>query len=153
MSSELQGDYLSLLFNLNMVSRHAILFNNFKYVFTNQRPLMNSQYTRSLTEWLLQWHHMGVIASQITLNSIVCSTACSANRKKNIPHIHTTHMTGPLWRESTGDQWIPSQRTSNVETSMALCEGNPVVTSGFPSHRASNVEMSPCDDIIKTDPQ
>ena len=28
-----------------------------------------------------------------------------------------------------------------------LCEGNPPVTGGFPSHRASNVEIFPFDDV------
>ena len=29
--------------------------------------------------------------------------------------ISKLHITGPLWEESTGDQWIPSQRARNME--------------------------------------
>ena len=39
-------------------------------------------------------------------------------------------ITGPLWGESTSHWWFPSQRV-----------GNPPVTDGFSSQRASNVEI------------
>ena len=69
-------------------------------------------------------------------------------------HRNDFHITGPLWGESTGDWWIPLTRTSNVEIrcicclpeqaveqNVDLCEGNPLVSSGFPSQGASNVEI------------
>ena len=52
---------------------------------------------------------MIVMASQITSLSIVCSTIF----------------------------WHKSKKTSKLHLT-ALCEGNPPVTSGFPSHRGSN---------------
>ena len=54
---------------------------------------------------------MSAIASQITSVSIVCSTVCSR----------------------------ADQRTSKLSVS-GLCKGNPPVTGGFPSQRASNAE-------------
>ena len=55
---------------------------------------------------------MNVIVSQITGNLTVCPTLCS------------------------GYQQSKHQRS----TLLALCEGNPPVTGGFPSQRASNAE-------------
>ena len=40
-----------------------------------------------------------------------------------------------------------SKKTSKLRVT-GLCEGNPPVTSGFPSQRASSVEMFPFDDVI-----
>ena len=40
-----------------------------------------------------------------------------------------------------------SKKTSKLHIS-GLCEGNPLVTGGFPSQRASNVEKFPFDDVI-----
>ena len=62
------------------------------------------------------------MASQITSVSIVCSTVCSGTgqRKRHSPKFHVT----------------------------GLCEGNPSVTSGFLSQRASNAENVPFDDVI-----
>ena len=54
----------------------------------------------------LWWRHKGIIGSQVSGLSTVCSKACS--------------------------NW--HQRTSEP----ALCEGNPSVTGGFPSQRASD---------------
>ena len=51
------------------------------------------------------------VTSQITAVSIVCSTVCSG----------------------------ADQRTSKLRVT-GLCEGNPMVTGGFPSQRASNAE-------------
>ena len=66
--------------------------------------------------------HWCFMTSQITGISTVCSKACSGNNKWNIkaPHywpfvrgIHQSKkaskpcIAGPLWGESTGDQWIP----------------------------------------------
>ena len=65
----------------------------------------------------LSIHHIDIITnvmeSEITGVSSVCSTICSGADKKN-------------------------KHQSSV--SLALCEGNPLVASGFPSQRASNVE-------------
>ena len=36
---------------------------------------------------------------------------------------------------------------------MALCEGNPPVTGGFPSQRASNAKKFPFDDVIMVTPR
>ena len=56
---------------------------------------------------------------------------------------NSSHITGSLWGESTGHQWIPLTR-GNVKilwwchdmemvlTLLTLCEGNPLVTSRFP---------------------
>ena len=54
---------------------------------------------------------MSVVVSQITDNTTVYSTAISG--KKN---------------------------TQQISTLLALCEGSPIVSNGFPSQRASNVE-------------
>ena len=40
-----------------------------------------------------------------------------------------------------------SKKTSKLCVT-GLCEGNPPVTGGFPSQRASNAAMSPSDDVI-----
>ena len=36
-------------------------------------------------------------------------------------HVNTLHITGPLWGESTSQQWSPSQRASNAELVCFLC--------------------------------
>ena len=59
----------------------------------------------------LHWHHMGDIIFQLT-DSIVCS--------KTFPNQH--------------------QRQHKSSAFMVLGEGNPLVTSGFPSQRARNAE-------------
>ena len=54
---------------------------------------------------------MSVMAFQITSVSIVCSAVCSgADQAK-----HQSSRHWPLWGESTGDRWFPSQRASNTE--------------------------------------
>ena len=63
---------------------------------------------------------MSAMASQITGVSIVWLTVCTCTY----------------------------QRKYQRSASLALCEGNPPVTSGFPSQRASNTEMFPFDDVI-----
>ena len=55
---------------------------------------------------------MSAIASQITYVSNVCSTLCFRHRSK---------------------------KTSKLRV-IGLCEGNPLVTGGFPSHTVSNAE-------------
>ena len=40
-----------------------------------------------------------------------------------------------------------SKKTSKLRT-IGLCEGNPSVTAGFPSQRASNAQNVPFDDVI-----
>ena len=40
-----------------------------------------------------------------------------------------------------------SKKTSKFRAN-GLCEGNPTVTDGFPSQRASNAKMFPLDDVI-----
>ena len=77
---------------------------------SNHRQLdcfFSTAYHYSDTEWL----HMSIMASQITGNSTVFSTACTA------------------WQ----------QKLHQGSTSLALCEGNPPVKGGFPSQRASGV--------------
>ena len=55
---------------------------------------------------------MTVMASQISSVSNVCSAVCSgADQRKHIKA--PRHW--PLWWESTGDRWFPSQRASNAE--------------------------------------
>ena len=58
---------------------------------------------------------MSAMESQITGVSVVCSAACSG----------------------------ADQRKHQSPTSLGLCEGNPPVTSGFPSQRASNAKKFP----------
>ena len=60
----------------------------------------------------LQWCHLSIMASQITSNSTVCSTVCSG--------LH--------------------QRKHQSSLLLAVSEGKPLVTGGFPSQRASNME-------------
>ena len=76
--------------------------------FPSQRPV-----TRSFDVFLdlHLWHYMSVTASAITDNSSVLSTACSANHNKK--NIHALH----YW---------------------TFVRGNPTITDGFPSQRASN---------------
>ena len=50
----------------------------------------------------LQGRHINIMASQITGMSTFCSTSFYANNKRQHQSI-----TGPLWGESTGHQWIP----------------------------------------------
>ena len=52
------------------------------------------------------------IAPEITGNSNVCSTSCSAWQQKN--PTKSSHYR-PLRGESTENRWFPSQRASNVE--------------------------------------
>ena len=54
---------------------------------------------------------MGTMASQITGISIVYSTVCLGKIKENIKALRHC----PLWGESIGDWWIPSQKASNAE--------------------------------------
>ena len=42
---------------------------------------------------------------------------------------------------------ILNKKTSKLRFT-GLCEGNPLVTGGFPTQRASNAEMFPFDDVI-----
>ena len=53
---------------------------------------------------------MCAMASQLISGSIVCSAVCSGGDQRNIDHV------------------------------AGLCEGNPPVTSGFPSERVSKTE-------------
>ena len=55
---------------------------------------------------------MSVVVTQIIANLTVCSTAC----------------------------WGKQQRNHQSSALLDLCEGNPPVTGGFPSQRASNAE-------------
>ena len=76
------------------------------------------------------WIHFTIIkAFKIINNPTISSTACWERTLM-------LHITCFLWRESTGDQWFPLQK----DILLALCEGNPPVTGGFPSQRASNKE-------------
>ena len=60
----------------------------------------------------LQWRHKRARWSlKITSVSIVCSTVCSGPDQRK--HQSSAHW--PLWGESTGDRWVPSQRASNAE--------------------------------------
>ena len=70
-------------------------------------------------EWFLQWHHITVLVPHTTDNSIVCSTVCSG-------------------------KYLRCQNFAIL----ALWWGNPPVTGGFPSQRASNA----CHDIVKNVP-
>ena len=54
---------------------------------------------------------ISAMASQITCASSVCSSVCSGADQRNIKA--PRHW--PLWGESTGDRWFPSQRASNTE--------------------------------------
>ena len=66
------------------------------------------------SQWLiLQWRHMSVVQSQITIHSSVFSRAYSG--------------------------WWQQQKNQSTAL-LALCEGNPPVTDGFLSQRASNGE-------------
>ena len=56
---------------------------------------------------------MSAMASQITDIPIVCSTVCSSADQRKGNTKAPRHW--PLWGESTGDQWFPSQRVSNAE--------------------------------------
>ena len=67
---------------------------------------------------------MSLMASQITSVSMFAKAFIQVEIKENIKALR--HW--PLWGESTGDRWS------------GPCEGNPPVTGGFPSQRASNVE-------------
>ena len=70
---------------------------------------------KSIKQYLM-YHYSAVIrsamASQITSVSIVWSSGCSG-ADKDI-YIKAPHH-WPLWWESIGDWWIPSQRASNAE--------------------------------------
>ena len=44
-----------------------------------------------------------------------------------------------IWLSRWG--WRAHRRLDDIITLLALCEGNPLVTSGFPSQRASNMEL------------
>ena len=59
--------------------------------------------------WKCFLHH--VMASQITGVSIIMSTVCSGADQRR----HQSFASLPLWWESTGHRWIPSQRASNAE--------------------------------------
>ena len=61
---------------------------------------------------VLQWHYMSIMGSQITSILAVCSTVCLGKH-------HPKTSKPPL---------------------LTLCEGNPPVTGGFPSQRASNTD-------------
>ena len=54
-------------------------------------------------------------------------------------------MASQITNVSIAQPFIQAQIKENTD----LCEGNPLVTSGFPSQRASNAEMFPFDDIIR----
>ena len=67
------------------------------------------------TVYALPWRHMSVMASQITDKATVCSTGCS----------------------------VYHQGKYKIFALLALCEGNPSVTIGSPSQRASDAEHVP----------
>ena len=54
---------------------------------------------------------MVLMASQITDDPLFVHLFVQAFIKENIK----THITSPLWRESTDDGWGPSQMTSSAE--------------------------------------
>ena len=62
-------------------------------------------------------------------------------------HVHSGHKCFPhyfpLWGESTGHWWMKFMfiQVINVFHTTSLCEGNPLVTGGFLSQRASKEEF------------
>ena len=58
-------------------------------------------------DWACRFHYsdviMSVMASQITYDSIVCSTVCSGADQRTTK----LRVTGLFWGESTGSHWIP----------------------------------------------
>ena len=68
---------------------------------------------------------MSVMASQITGVSIACSSVCTGVDQGNIKA--PRHW--PLWGESTGDRWFPSQKGTCVLSPTVLVMGNPARTN------------------------
>ena len=103
-----------------------LLFPIWRQFRTRLFKQMRSSYGKCITLYFflhntLQWRHMNIVASQITLNSIaVCSTVCSG--------LH--------------------QRIHQRSVDLILCERNPQLTRKFPLQRANNEEMFPCHDVI-----
>ena len=79
------------------------------------------QITREGHNMILQWHHMGVMVSQITDKSSVRSTVC--------PGVH--------------------QRKHQSSALLARFGGS-TAPGGFTSQKASNVEKVPCHDVFMT---
>ena len=61
----------------------------------------------------LLWRHMNVIESQISTNRTVPLTSLPGQQLRKRWKIR---ITGPLWRESTDERWIPITKGSNVES-------------------------------------
>ena len=86
--------------------------------------------------------HMGNKAYQNTINSTLCSTTCWGQQQGNIKFQNA----GDLTVYSTG---CSGQQQSYINTLLDLCEGNPLVTGGFPSHKGPVMQKAfQCEDII-----
>ena len=87
---------------------------------------------------------MSMMVSQIASVSIVCSPVCSgADQRKHQSSALLAFVRGILflWGESTSDRWWwPLWGEPPVTGGTGLGEGNPLVTVGFSSQRASNAE-------------
>ena len=59
----------------------------------------------------VQWRHNNHQASQITCTRLFVQACVQVNMEENTK----ARVSGPLWGESTGDRWIPSQRASNAK--------------------------------------
>ena len=81
---------------------------------------LNSEITQEIHHVHLQWHHMSHKTFPITRHEIVCSKLYSAK-----------------------------QQQKYTLASLVLCEGNPPVTGGFPSQRASNASWKRYHDVIQ----
>ena len=84
---------------------------------------------------------------------------CCQHINDNLILLHMLHMSLQCFRHSNHHQLeclfnssfrLPWQKTSPVL--LALCEGNPPVTSGFPSLRASNVESGSMSRCLRDNP-
>ena len=69
--------------------------------------------------------------------------AVKAEQQEKLPWF-IKNMTSIWW--SNPVMMTPSN--GNISAVLVLCEGNPPVTSGFPSQMASYTEMFPFDDVI-----
>ena len=67
------------------------------------RKIISFDEVITLYNFTVRWCHMNVMLSQIVCHSTVCLTVYADPHQRN----NKVRITGPLWKEFSGERWIP----------------------------------------------
>ena len=108
----------------------GVFFIQYVWLITMYFSLCSIMWNVGLTNDTKQWHRIRIMEFQLTGNHCLLSSSFRWTWKKtsNRPYMRGIHR---RWNRVTLDQQSP--------TPVIAWDGNPLVTSGFTAHRASNV--------------